>query len=157
MRHVAHIHASCRTCECTISHVRNGHVSHFCSHSSRRAQPVVGADRDVAFHPAWCTCLDDGYAGVRDHFNVREGNGPESFCQGIHELYLQCVAVCCSVLQCVAVCCSVLQCVAVCCSVLQCVKVCCSVVAVLLQCVVACCSVLQCVAVCCSALQSRHT
>ena len=35
-----------------------------------------------------------------------------------HDVYLQCVAVFCSVLQCVAVCCSVLQCVAVCCSVL---------------------------------------
>jgi len=50
-------------------------------------------------------------------------------------VWVQCVAVCCSVLQCVAVCCSVLQCVAgvsydvglgvaVCCSVLQSVAVC---------------------------------
>ena len=89
------------------------------------------------------------------------------------QVYLQCVAACCSVLQCVAVCCSVLQYVAVCCSVLQssfliaslarmtlgsieCSLPCCSVlqgVAVccsVLQCIVVCCSVLQCVAVCCS-------
>ena len=42
----------------------------------------------------------------------------------VNNLFLQLIAVCCSVLQCVAVCCSV---VAVCCSVLQCVAVCCSV------------------------------
>jgi len=38
--------------------------------------------------------------------------------QRVVAVWLQCVAVCCSVLQCVAVCCSVLQCVTVCCSVL---------------------------------------
>ena len=43
----------------------------------------------------------------------------------ILRIWLQCVAVCCSVLQCVAVCCSVLQCVAVRCCVLQCAAVCC--------------------------------
>jgi len=35
----------------------------------------------------------------------------------MHVLYVQSVAVCCSVLQCIAVCCSVLQCIVVCCSV----------------------------------------
>jgi len=50
---------------------------------------------------------------------------------GASEMWLQCVAVRCSVLQCVTVCCIVLHCVAVCCNVLQS-------------------SVLQCVAVCCS-------
>jgi len=49
-------------------------------------------------------------------------------------VWLQCVAVRCSVLQCVAVCCSVLQCDAVWCSVVQCVAVCCSV----MQCVAMC-------------------
>jgi len=87
-------------------------------------------------------------------------------------VYIQCVAVCCSVLQCAAVCCSVLQCVTVCFSVLQLgwqrlqlqrqhemrcvciftmlqrVAVCCC----LLQCVAVCCSVLQCVALCCTVL-----
>ena len=78
-------------------------------------------------------------------------------------LYVQCVAVCCSVLQCVAMWCSVLQRVTACCSVLQCVVVCCSVCSVfednfigmfvmhLSSVVAVCCSVLQCVAVCCSA------
>jgi len=93
-------------------------------------------------------------------------------------MFLQCVAVRCSVLQCITVClcaasrmriypmhcslrrlplllevfvrtCSVLQRVAARCSVLQCVAMCCSV----LQCVAVCCSVLQCDAVCCSVVR----
>jgi len=57
-------------------------------------------------------------------------------CVCVLDIFMQRVAVCCSMLQYVAVCCSVtgglvrpplkLQCVAVCCSMLQYVAVCCS-------------------------------
>jgi len=72
---------------------------------------------------------------------------------GDMQVFLQCVAVCCSVFQCVAVCCSVLQCVAVCCRVFQCVAECCGwcwrhaglfhfVYCIVLRCVAVFCSVL---------------
>ena len=70
-------------------------------------------------------------------------------------MWLQCVAVCCSVLQIDVVRCMrvLLQCVAgdCCGSVLPCVAVCCSV----LQGVAGCCRVLQCVAVCFSVLHGE--
>ena len=143
-------HVTCIATYCMCRFTTLLHVSWYASDSS--VLPCVAVSwvccSVMQYVAAWCNVL---YVSCHDFI-----------AHGMLHIWLECVAVCCSVLQCAAVCCSVLQClecVAACCSVLQCVVVCRFTTSLhtsdlsLLQCIAVCwvcCSVLQCVAVCCS-------